>query len=99
MQRSITMPTELEVLAVPPLALLSVLEVSLTMLTAVIHCEHLDLNEFPRFFEAGGLPPKSLILARTICDRAQELTSILEAYQTAVLAEISKLKKSSDSPF
>ena len=96
MLKSISLPTELEVLAAPTLALLSVLEAALTVLKTSIHCEHLGLDEFPRFFEKGGRPPNSLLLARTICDRAQELTCILDAYRNAVLAEISKLKNNSD---
>jgi hypothetical protein len=99
MLKRLTMPTELEVLAIPPLALLSVTEVSLSMMAAAIHCEHLDLDEIPRYFADGLPPPKSLTLARTICDRAEELICILDAYRAAVHAEIAKLTKTTDLPF
>ena len=99
MLRKITLSTELEVMAVPPLALLSVVEVALAMMTAAIHCEHLDLNDIPRYFADDCHPPKSLILAQTICDRSEELINILNAYRMAIDTEINRMKYAADLPF
>jgi len=97
--RKVTLPSDLEVLAIPPLATISVAKVALAMTAAALRCEHLDLDEYPRYFADGELPPKSLSLAKTICDRAEELISILAAYHSAVDREVSKLKKVADLPF
>ena len=86
-------------MAIPPLALISVAEAALAMTAAAIRCEHLDLDEYPRYFENDELPPKSLSLAKNICERTDELINILDAYRAAVVAEISKLKKAADFPF
>ena len=99
MLREITLPCDLEVMAIPPLALISVAEAALAMTAAAIRCEHLDLDEYPRYFENDELPPKSLSLAKTICERTDELINILDAYQFALNAEVSKLKKAADFPF
>ena len=95
MLKSVTLPKDLEVLAIPPLAIIAVAEVALAMTTAAIRCEHLNLG----YFADGDLPPKSLSIAKTICERAEELISILYAYQPAVDAEVSKLKMATDLPF
>ena len=99
MLREITLPCDLEVMAIPPLALISVAEAALAMTAAAIRCEHLDLDEYPRYFENDELPPKSLSLAKTICERTDELINILDAYQFALNAEVSKLKTAADFPF
>jgi hypothetical protein len=99
MLREIKLPRDLEVLAIPPLALISVAKAALAMTAAAIRCEHLDLDEIPRYFAHGDLPPISLTLAKTICEQADSLISILDAYWHAVDAEVSKLKKDADLPF
>lgn len=99
MLMEIKLPCDLEVMAVPPLALISVAQAALAMTAAAIRCEHLDLDEYPRYFADGDLPPKSLSLAKTICDRTDELINILDAYRAAVDAELSRLKKAADLPF
>lgn len=99
MLREIKLPCDLEVMAIPPLALIAVAETALAMTAAAIRCEHLDIDEYPRYFADGGLPPKSLSLAKTICERIEDLLNILGAYQFAVNAEVSKMKKSADLPF
>jgi len=99
MLRRVTLPTELEVLAIPPLAILSVLQVTLAMTVAAIHCEHPNLDEIPSYFADGGQPPRPLTLAQTICDRADELRRILDLYRTAVYPDISRTKNTIDFPF
>jgi hypothetical protein len=99
MLREIKLPCDLEVMAIPPLPLISVTEAALAMTAAAIRCEHLNLDEYPRYFADGELPPKSLSLAKTICERTEELINILDAYRQAINAEISKLKKAADFPF
>ena len=99
MLRGIKLPCDLEVMAIPPLALIAVAQAVLAMTAAAIRCEHLNLDEYPRYFENDELPPKSLSLAKTICQRAEELINILSAYQGAVNAEVAKLKRAADFPF
>jgi hypothetical protein len=99
MLREIRLPCDLEVMAIPPLALMSVAKAALAMTAAAIRCEHLDLDEYPRYFENDELPPRSLSLAKTICERTDELINILDAYRLAIDVEVSKLKKAADLPF
>ena len=98
MLREIKLPCDLEILAIPPVALISIAQAALAMTAAAIRCEHLDLDEYPRYFADGDLPPQSLSLAKTICERTEEFISILDAYRAAVDAEVSRLKKA-DLPF
>jgi hypothetical protein len=99
MLRKITLPCDLEVMAMPPLALITVAKTALAMTAAAIRCEHLNLDEYPLYFADGDLPPKSLSLAKTICERTEELINILVAYRAALDAEVSKLQKTADFPF
>jgi len=99
MKTKITLPTELEVLAVPPLSILSVLQATLAMTIAAIHCEHPDLNEIPRYLADEGLPPKSMVLAQTICDRCQELDAISDRYQQTAYSFVEGIKKDHQLPF
>jgi hypothetical protein len=99
MKTKITLPTELDVLAVPPLSMLSVLQTTLAMTIAAIHCEHPDLNEIPRYFADDGQLPKSMVLAQTICDRCNELDAITDLYQQAVKPFVEGIKKDHQLPF
>ena len=78
------------------MALISVTQAALAMTAAAIRCEHIDLDEYPRYFADDERPSTSLTIAKTICERTDELINILDAYRTAVDAEISKLKKAAD---
>ena len=96
---TIKLPTALDILAIPALAPLVILEVALSMMVAAIQCEHLDLDEIPRYFAEDSLPPKSLVLAREICDRAEALLSVLDAYWTESKSELDAIKTAADFPF
>ncbi len=74
------LPSELEILAVPPLASMTVLNVALEMIVAVIHCEHPDIDEIPTYFASDEIPPDCLCLAQTICERALDLSQLLAKY-------------------
>ncbi len=97
--KSITLPTDLDVLAIPPLASISVLEVALAMIVAVIHCEHPDLDEIQSYINDGCQPPGSLILAQAICDRSDDLRQILDAYRKHTHPQVEAMKKIVDLPF
>jgi hypothetical protein len=82
--KSITLPTEWDVLIDPPLATIAILQVALEMIVTAIHCNHADLNEIPDYFANGEHPPDYLALAQIICDRADELRRILHLYCHAI---------------
>jgi hypothetical protein len=95
----LTLPSELDVLAIPPVAILSVLQVALAMTVAAVHCEHPDLDEITGYLADGLQPPRSLHLAQTICDRADELNRIIDAYRVSLDVEISRTTATTDLPF
>lgn len=99
MLKNIALPRDLEVMAIPPLAMMTVSQAALAMMAAAIRCEHLNLDEIHLYFADGGLPPKSLSLAKTICDRADELINIIDAYRGAIAADVENLKQAADFPF
>jgi hypothetical protein len=99
MPKKMTLPSELDVLATPPLALLSILDVTLTMTVAAIHGEHPDLDEITGYFANGDRPPKSLSLAQTICNRADNLKATIDKYRKSLHDDILKMKYPDDLPF
>jgi hypothetical protein len=99
MIQSIGLPSPYDILAVPPLAPLAILEVALSMSVSAIHCEHVDLDEIPRYIVEGSHPPKSLVIAQAICLRADELSRIIATYRAAAASEINSIKSPADLPF
>lgn len=99
MTKKITLPSELDVLAVPPLAVLPILQVTLAMTTAAIHCEHPNLDEIPRYFYDNGQYSSSMLLAQTLCIRADELRPIIDRYLHALNMPFKSGKNNSDLPF
>jgi hypothetical protein len=97
--RCITLPTELDVLAAPPLASISVLEAALAMIVAVIHCEHPDLDEIQSYANDGIQPPGSLLLAQAICYQSDDLRLMLDTYRRYTHPQTVAMKKTFDIPF
>ena len=97
--RSVKLPTDFDILAVPSLTAIVVLEVALSMTVSAIHCEHIDLDELPRYIAEGDHPPRTLALAQNICDRADDLLKILVAYRDASNTEITSMKTANGFPF
>ena len=87
MRKRITLPNQLDVLGIPPLALIAVAETAIAMLAAAVHCEHPNLDDL-LFHDS---PQKSLILANAVCDKSEDFINILAAYRRALRAETLRL--------
>lgn len=77
---NIKLPCELDVMAIPPLATLTILDVALSMATAVVHCEHINLDELDLYCADGETPPTSMVLARDIVTQSKVLRKTIAKY-------------------
>jgi hypothetical protein len=98
-RKNIKLPTEYDLLTLPTLAPITILKTALYTTITAIHCEHLDLDELPRYFEDKASPPSSLVLAQYICDAANDLLLTIEEYREAYLDDIEAMKRAADFPF
>ena len=99
MIKRISLPTDLQVMGLPPLALLAVNQAALAMMAAAIRCEHPNLDEIYLYPQDDNGPQKSLALALNICDSAEALIKTIKKYRVAILAEINKRDSHDDFPF
>lgn len=98
-RKYIKLPTGYDLLTLPTLAPITILKTALSITITAIHCEHLDLDELPMYFENELSPPKSLVLAQAICDSAFELLRYIEDYRKAHLADMDAMKRAAEFPF
>ena len=98
-RKTIKLPTEYDLLTLPTLAPITILKTALYTTITAIHCEHLDLDELPMYYENKLSPPRPLPLAQAICDTADELLRHIEDYRKAHLADMDAMKRAADFPF
>ena len=98
-RKKFKLPTEYDLLTLPTLAPITILKTALSITITAIHCEHLDLDDLPMYYENKLSPPRPLVLAQAICDTADELLRYIEDYRNAHLADMNAMKQAADFPF
>ena len=98
-QKLIKLPTEHDLLTLSTLAPITILRSALSITITAIHCEHLDLDELPRYYEDKTPPPRSLALAQSICDIAGDLLLTIDDYRKTYREEMEAMKRVADLPF
>ena len=98
-RKNIQLPTEYDLLTLTTLAPITILKTALSITITAIHCEHLDLDELPMYYENKLSPPRRLVLAQAICDSAYELLRHIEDYRKAHLADMNPMKRAAEFPF
>ena len=82
-------PSEMDVAVSPVLAILTALDVTLSMASTSMTCEHPNLDELDFCLSEKLAPDVSIILARVIIDKADSLCQDIARYKTLVLNDLS----------
>lgn len=90
MLKNLIFPTEIEVSDVHSLAMIPILDATLAMTIALIHDEYSNFKDISKYWAKGELPPRTISLAQTLCDRANELIKITDLYRNAVSLDLEK---------
>ena len=90
MLKNLVLPTEIEVGDVHSMAMMPILEATLAMTIALIHDDYSNFKDVSKYWAKGELPPRTISLAQTICNRANELIKIIDLYRNAVGLDLEK---------